>query len=453
VQLTWTGMVGVQRGVLGRLAVAATVTLAIGSSGPVRSHADAVAGEPFEVWLIDQSDSPGRAYGGTVQIFPGRALTGANPSAARPSYVVDLAAETAALCGAETGANPVRPHMVTFNYAQTHAAIAFVASGHVAILDARSRRPVACVRTETGAGGARQAHAIWPTRDDRYLFVANQNGKKLERIRTDYPTGTFAQEPAATIDLAICTTPNGLPCQSPTLRPDNAPICPFVGNDNGPLFVSLRGGGLFAVNWRTTPMSIVAEYDRTAIPANGCGFTEARGAVFGDGGGGTPTNLDQFSVFRLPMSGYSATNPPNTPPVKRLLDDDSPDRDAHGSEATSRERYVWVADRAANVAEVFDASTGARVSTVGLVSTYSADPTPDLFGTSPDRAWFFLSTRGPNPLSGDPHSSHGTDPGMLVIQVTDDGRSGQVRGLVPITNRDAGGVERADGHAIRVRRL
>jgi hypothetical protein len=446
-------MAGTHRGLFWRLAAVATAAvLAIGSSGPVGSQA-AEAGAAFEVWLIDQSDSPGRAYGGTVHIYPGRALTGANPSGARSSHVVDLAAETAALCSAQTGTNPVRPHMVTFNYAQTHAAIAFVASGHVAILDARSRRPVACVRSETGAGGARQAHAIWPTRDDRYLFVANQNGKKLERIRTDYPTGTYTQEPAATIDLAACTTPNGLPCESATLRPDNAPICPFIASDNGPLFVSLRGGGLFAVDWRTTPMSIVAEYDRTAIPANGCGFTEARGAVFGDGGGGTAANLDQFSVFRLPMSGYAAANPPNTPPVQRLFDDDSPHRDAHGSEATSRERYVWVADRAANVAEVFDSSTGARVGTVDLASTYSADPTPDLFGTSPDRAWFFLSTRGPNPLSGDPHSSHGTDPGLLVIQVTDGGRSGQVRGLVPITNLDAAGVERADGHAIRVRRL
>jgi hypothetical protein len=309
------------------------------------------------------------------------------------------------------------------------------------------------VRTEPGVDGIRQAHAIWPTRDDRYVFVANQNGKKLERIATNYPAGTFVQEPAATIDLAGCTTPNRLPCQAPETRPDNAPICPFIASDNGVLFVSLRGGGLFAVDWRTTPMSIVAEYDRTAIPANGCGYTEAQGMVFGDGGGGTPANLDQFSVFRLPMSGYSASNPPNTPRAQRLFDDDSPDRDAHGSEATSRQRYVWVADRAANVAEVFDGGTGVRLGTVDLTSTFSADPTPDLFGVSPDRGWFFLSTRGPNPLSGDPHSSHGTDPGMLVIRLTHDGRSGQVRGLVRITNVDAGGVQRADAHGIRVRRL
>jgi hypothetical protein len=424
--------------------------LAVGEGGT--GGANVTVTVPFEVWLVDQSDTNGLTYGGTLRVYDGRELTGLTPSRATPTDVVDLGAETAALCRASTGADPVRPHMLTFNWAHTHAALSFVASGHVVFFDARTRRPLACLRTEVGAGGVRQAHAIWPSRDDRYLLVANQNGKKMERIRTDYRAGSFVQEPAATVDLAGCTTPNGVPCQADGVRPDNAPICPFIASDNGPLFVSLRGGGMLVVDWRATPMAIVAEYDLANVPANGCGFTEAQGNVFADGGGGTPANLDQFSVFRLPVDGYAASNPPNLPAVERLFDDDSADRDAHGSEATARDRYVWVGDRDANVAEVFDGASGARLSTVDLVSAFSADPTPDLFAVSPDRAWFFLSTRGPNPLSGDPHSSHGTNPGLLVVQLTNQGLGGRVRGLVPITNVDAGGVERADAHAIRVRR-
>jgi len=428
----------------------AATLLAVGGSGTGVASTSVAAS--FEVWLVDQSDTNGQAFGGTVRIYDGRDVTGPAPSRAAPTAVVDLGAETAALCRASTGADPVRPHMLTFNGAETHAALSFVASGHVVFFDARSRRPLACLRTEAGAGGARQDHAIWPTRDDRYLMVANQNGKKLERIRTDYRAASFVQEPAATLDLAGCLTPNGVPCQSAGIRPDNAPICPFIASDNGPLFVSLRGGGMLVVDWRSAPMAIVAEYDAANVPANGCGFTEAHGKIFADGGGGTAANLDQFSVFRLPMAGYAAANPPNVPPVQRLLDDDSPERDAHGSEATSRQRYVWVGDRDANVAEVFDGLSGAHLATVDLTSTFSTDPTPDLFAVSPDRAWFFMSTRGPNPLSGDPHSSHGHHPGMLVVQLTSQGLSGQVRGLVPITNPDATGIERADAHAIRVRR-
>ncbi|MEV0381464.1 hypothetical protein [Nonomuraea sp. NPDC050643] len=414
--------------------------------------AEAPKGSSYEIWLVDQSDTNGLAYGGTIHVYDGGDVTG-RLSAARPADVIDLGAATSSLCLASTGRNPVRPHMIVFNKADTHAALAFVASGHVVIFDALTRRPLACLATEVGAGGARQAHALWPTEDDRYLVIANQNGKKLERVRTDYAANTFTQEPAATLDLAGCTTPSGAPCQAPATRPDNAPICPFIASDNGPVFISLRGGGLFVVDWRATPMAIVGEYDGANVPANGCGFVEAKGAVFGDGGGGTPANLDQFSVFRLPRSGYAATNPPNTPAVQRLYDDDSPERDAHGTAVSAKDRYVWVGDRDGNVAEVFDGRTGARAGTVPLTSPYSADPTVDLFASSPDRAWLFASTRGPNPLSGDPHSSHGHDPGLLVVRMTADGRTGQVRGLIPITNVDATGTERADAHGIRIRRV
>ena len=428
------------------LAVTLTGSSQAGEESFGRSRGD------YEVWLVDQSNTNGTSYGGTIYIYDGDELTGREASPPAPRAVMDLGGPTAALCMSSTGANPVRPHMITFNSTHTHATLTFVASGHVVIFDASNRLPVACFRTEVGAGGARQAHAAFPTSDDRYLVVANQNGKKLERIRTDYRRERFAQEPAATLDLAGCTTPTGLPCESPAMRPDNAPICPFVASDNGPAFVSLRGGGMFVVDWRSTPMRIIGEYDMDHVPANGCGFIEARGWVFGNGGGGTAAHLDGFSVYRVPMKGYSRFNPANYPDAQRLFDDDTHERDAHGVAVTRHQRFVWVGDRDANVVEVFDSRTGTRVNTLDLVSAYSADPTPDLFAGSPDRKWLFVSTRGPNPLSGDPHSSLGTDPGLLVIRMHDSGIEGEVRKLVRISNRDAGGVERADAHGIGLRR-
>lgn len=424
------------------------LAILLGLLGPIAPGSEKSS---FEVWLVDQSNTAGKAWGGTLYIYDGDDLRRRNPSEAVPTEVIDLGGAASGLCFEATGVHPVRPHMLVFNSTGSHAVLAFVASGHVLILDARKRVPLACFRTEPGAGGARQAHAAWPTTDDRYALVANQNGKKLERIRTDYGRQHFAQEPAATLDLANCTTPAGLPCQSTELRPDNAPICPFVASDNGPVFVSLRGGGLLVVDWRRTPMSIVGEYDRSNVPANGCGFIEARGWVYGNGGGGTATNLDQFTVYRLPRNGYASGNPANFPTAQLLFDDPSPDRDAHGVATTKHERFVWIGDRDANVAEVFDGRTGAYVATVDLVSAFSADPTPDLFAASPDRKWLFASARGPNPLSGDPHSSLGSDPGLLVMRLRQGGMTGEIRGLVRITNPDPLGVERADAHGIRVR--
>ncbi len=409
--------------------------------------------DQYEIWLVDQSNSRGLTYGGYIHVFDGKALTDGRPADAQPTDVIDLGAATAALCFNSTAANPVRPHMLFFNSTETHAALSFVASGHVVFFDARTRAPLACFRTEAGAGGARQAHAVWPTRDDDFVLVANQNGKQLERIRTDYKNNVFVQEPAATLNLVTCTTPNGAPCQDPVLRPDNAPICPFNAADNGPAFVSLRGGGMLVVDWRTAPMSIVGEYDRATVPANGCGFVEAKGWVFGNGGGATQANLDQFTVYRVPVDGYEVGNPPNTPAAQLLYNDEAAHRDAHGVGVTKGEKYVWVGDRSGNVVEVFRARSGRHVGTIDLVSRHSADPTVDLFAASPDGQFLFMSTRGPVPLSGDPHSSTGSDPGLLVVAITNDGRSGSVVGLARISNIGADAVERADAHGIRLRRI
>ena len=348
--------------------------------------------------------------------------------------------------------------MLMFNTrGNTHAIVSFVASGHVVFFDAETRTPLECFRTEPGAGGARQAHAIFPTPGDHYLLVANQNGKKFERIRTDYKRGEFIQEPEATLDLANCTTPNGAPCQDPLIRPDNAPICPFVPERGFPAYASLRGGGMLAFNPYTTPMSIVAEYDSATIPRDGCGFVEAKGWVYGNGGGGNAANPDGWFIYRVPGGGkdvYSADNPPNVPARQQIAHDDRAPRDAHGVAKTRDGKYVWFFDRAANVAEVYRAETGRYVETVNLVDPQvSLDPTPDLAGQSPDGRFFYIAARGPLPLSGDPHASTGSTPGLLVLELLKQGRTGAVRGLARITNKDAGGVERADAHGIRVRTI
>ena len=83
------------------------------------------------------------------------------------------------------------------------------------------------------------------------------------------------------------------------LRPDNAPICPFVPVTGFPAYTSLRGGGMLAVHPYTTPMSIVAEYDSPVIPRDGCGFTEADGWIYGNGGGGNVANPDGWFLYRL----------------------------------------------------------------------------------------------------------------------------------------------------------
>jgi DNA-binding beta-propeller fold protein YncE len=343
--------------------------------------------------------------------------------------------------------------MILFNSGHSHGVLAFVASGHVVFFDAGSRAPVDCIRMTPGAGGLRQAHAAFPSPDGEYVIVANQNGKLLERIRTDYASNTFTHQTAASLNLATCTTPSGAACQDAALRPDNAPICPVIDSSSRFAFVTLRGGGLFVVDIRSTPMQIVAEYDRNAVHGNGCGGLEAAGKMYVNSGGGTASNLNQFDVYRFPTSGYSATNPPNTPaPALVYTEGERADTDSHGMTLTKHGRFLWIADRDGDRIVVLDALTDAFIGEFSLEGAFGNDPSPDLLDISPAGNRVFASLRGPNPLSGDPHSSTGSTPGVGVIEVQDGGRTGELRAIARITNVDAGGVERADPHGLRVRR-
>ena len=238
------------------------------------AHAGKGDGEAaHEVWILDQSntyDSDGNATldsGGTLYIFEGSHLVGKAASKAN-AEVISLGGALAEWVRTQTGTVPVRPHYITFNASHTHAIISFVATGHVLIVEAESRLPVFVV--DVGS----QAHAALPAPNESYILVANQNGKLLQRIETDYATDTFALNPAAELNLATGTTPSGALKQDDGVmqigvRPDNAPILPLPDSTSVLAFVTLRGGGLFVVNATSIPMVIVGEYTMATIDLAG----------------------------------------------------------------------------------------------------------------------------------------------------------------------------------------
>jgi hypothetical protein len=431
------------------VAVVAVVGTAGATSGGDRHHSS------YEVWLIDQEDRLNAGVG-TLHVFEGDELTDDAESAEPES--IDLGLAVRQRCEAETGTTPSRPHMLVFNGGDddgrggnTHAMIAYVGSGHVAFLDAASREPLDCI--DVGV----QAHAAWPTPDQEHLIVANQNGKQLNRIATDYENDVFTLENAATLDLAGCTTPSGALCQDPTLRPDNAPICPRTTSDGRFTFVTLRGGGMFVVDHNTTPMRIVAEYDRDHVDDNGCGEMEARGKMYVNSGAGMtvpPVAGDEpfgHDVYAVKLSRLSTT-PSTTPnrPRARLVytrDGTGAEVDAHAVALTRHGRYLWWGDRSQNDVTVVDPSRDRVVGRFGLVNRHSDDPAPDLFDLSPQGDYMFASLRGPNPSSG--HEAFGSTPGVGVIEVRRRGRRGRLDGVARV-----GSVRGTpDPHAIRVRDL
>jgi hypothetical protein len=332
----------------------------------------------------------------------------------------------------------------------TDAVIAYVGSGHVVFLDAAKRRPVECIDVGT------QAHAAWPTPDQRHLIVANQNGKKLHRIATDYAKDRFTLEDDATIDLAACITPSGALCQDPKLRPDNAPICPRTTSDGTLTFVTLRGGGMFVVDHNSTPMRIVAEYDRHTVDDNGCGEMEAAGRMYVNSGAGLtvpsvpgdePYGHDVYS-FELDQFTTTPSTTPNQPPAQHVYTRDAPGAtvDAHAV-ALTKQGVLWWGDRIENDVTVVDPRLNVVVSRFRLDGELSDDPAPDLFDLSPDGSFVFTSLRGPNPSTG--HEAFGSTPGVGVIEVTAAGLGGRLTGVARVGSLRG----TPDPHAIRVRAL
>jgi hypothetical protein len=427
------------------LLLTALMGLSVAGAGATAAGPD-IADAGYEVWVIDQSntkDDDGNGTldsGGRLYIYQGNDLSGEDAAGAVPE-VIDLGTAARDLCLAQTGTAPVRPHMFFFNGAGTHAVIAFVATGHVLFMDTATKTPVQCV--DVGV----QAHAAVPSNDQTFVVVANQNGRLLQRINTNYATNTFTLDNAATLNLATCTTPSGAPCQDPVLRPSNRPICPVIDESDNLTFVTLAGGGLFVVNSRTTPMSIIGEYDQQTVHPEGCGGVQAQGRMYINSGG--PLESDLYS---FPLSGYSGSNPPNTPAPTLVYTHDGTNSDSHGAVKTKHNRYLWVAERFANNITVVDTSSGAVVNQFNLAGPVSADPTPDLMDISPDGNRVFMALRGPNPLTGNNpffNNAAGGTPGLGIIRVERNGQRGVFFARVPISHM-VGGVERADPHGLRV---
>jgi hypothetical protein len=120
---------------------------------------------------------------------------------------------------------------------------------------------------------------------------------------------------------------------------------------------------------------------------------------------------------------------------------------------TGNGRYLWVMDRHADVVEVLRVADGAHVGSIPLNGALTVNAAPDLADAAPLGNLAFVALRGPTPLSGDPHNATGSTPGLAILQVTEGGRNGKLLRIVRLSNVGADGVERADPHGLRVRRL
>lgn len=128
-------------------------------------------------------------------------------------------------------------------------------------------------------------------------LAANIAEKKLIRVWTDYRAGSFGYDPANDV-LDLKALESGE-------RPDNAPICPITESSGTHAFVTLRGGRLFVVNVKDTPMTIVATLTDEEVHPSGCGGYQVGDTMYINSGGGWPVAPLAYDIYALDLATLS----------------------------------------------------------------------------------------------------------------------------------------------------
>lgn len=484
----------------------------------------------YEVWVSDQAntqgmtaETPSGTHGGAVRIYDSLDLEKTPP--ADNAMVLDVTTDLFPAANTTTGAHVARIHGILPSPDHKYMALNFVASGHLGIVDGETKRPVCLFRT-TGTSTGQQNHMSFWAPNGHSIIVANQNGRMLERVDVMRDSGgaatSFDFNAAASLDLVggagritaqpvatdlntedgiACTvsgtvtdgqvtiTPTGALKQADGIRPLNTVICPIVASTSQHVFATLGGGGMFVIDMRSTPMTIVAEYDMSVIRAAGCGGVEAAGFMHLNTGTSGP-NISEFTLYRFSLDYPSAPafNAANTPAPAAVWADadngkvagtDIPaghNRDAHGlvlvnNPTAETAYYLHQMDRIRNNVEVFGitssqdsrafqhvgsyslTTTGACGSTLG--TTKSNDPTPDLGDFSvagqTEGKRIYVALRGPFPLTVS-HAADGSCPGLGIITLSPNLQSGTLTHVLSTIVLDAEGAKNlSDPHAAIVR--
>jgi DNA-binding beta-propeller fold protein YncE len=375
----------------------------------------------YELWVADQSD--GSRGGARLYIYDGNRLEAGQSGSPE---VINL---EAAATGVGDGPG-IRAHMLEFNNALSHALIANVASGHVYVMRARDRRLIASIDV------GEQAHHAMASPDDSLILVANQNGKRLARIRADFAAERFAYNRADDLNLGALEDAD---------HPDNAPICPVISG--GRAYVTVRGGGLYVVDYRATPMRILKAYGRGEIGPAGCGGMIMGDRIYINSGTAVSSDLYVFNAATDTLTKHL-----------RLTWTGS---DSHGMVATGGSlqataghaghagggagRFLWLTNRADGNIVVINTN---RDAVVGILTGVGA--APDIMALSPSGRRVFVALRGPNNLTGGP-SAKGETPGVAVLEVTDEGRGGRRVGFLSIGEQTPAST--TDTHTLAIRPL
>ncbi|QBI19758.1 hypothetical protein ER308_09475 [Egibacter rhizosphaerae] len=419
----------------------ATVTvLALGAVGAAvalgaePATADDAADSDHEIWALDQGEDLNRIHVHDPDLAEGD--------------VIDFE-------GHED--DVTTPHMIAFDSSHEYAVVASTASGTVSIIRTDDRAVVETI--ETGAG----AHMASFAPGDESIWVANIHEATFSEITADLDAEEFAVDRELDVLdsepwLAEFADVEGGGAGARVDGfdeieeiPDDAesvptPVCHEYTADGQYAYLTLGpgAGGLVVVDIAADEPEIVEVFERDDVKAN-CGLARSADgqkiyANWGDPG--TPIDGDdpaagveedetgEWYVFDTSDHSLIAAS------------DDVRGVDAHGVRLHPAGDALWQVNRGTGEGVVVDTDTDEIVDEIE-----DTGGTPDIVDFSPDGEHFYVSLRGPNPISGAAHVAFGENPGFSVL----DGETGEPIDTVHPAEEDEDEFERSDFHGLGVR--
>jgi DNA-binding beta-propeller fold protein YncE len=409
------------------LATLAILVMSCGGRAAAPSTAPTASPAPpsYELWVVDQAETTPTG-GGTLYIYKGADLKGAAPA---PTYTVNLG-EAALGVGDGVGKHG---HSITFNPAMTHAVISYVDSGHVQVIRASDRKVVASIKVTGSAAGPAAPHASAVTPAGDAIIVANQGGKRLQRITADFKNDVYKLDSAADLDLSLLEDAD---------HPGNLPVIPVFTPDGRYVYVPMRGGGSYVIDYQSTPMKTVASVGKSAIGPQQCCATFVKDTVWTTAQGGATATTTSFNL-------YQVTGLPDKPVTKKIL---SRTGNVESHSVILVGQHLWLADRFANTLDIVDQTGEARTMSLASGPLSGRDPAPDIMAASPDESIVFVALRGKTPVTSNIKgldNAVGDIGGFAILTVKDGGRDATVASVVAFPL--AAGASVVDPHGLRVR--
>ncbi|SNR63720.1 YncE family protein [Halorubrum vacuolatum] len=370
----------------------------------------------YEIWAADQGTN-------TIYIYE---------PAGNPDAEFDLVDEI------DTGAADGEvPHMVAYSSDYEYAAIACTAGARTLVYRTEDRELVA--NLETGPG----SHFAGFTPDDGALIVDVIGESRIVRVDVDLDEEAFEIDEALDIDEDV----DGL------TEEEGAPICHSYDHQGRSIHTLGPGygeAGLVIVDH--DEFEIAQAFDGDELPTN-CGTmphpTEDK--FYLTAGLPTPTDDDGEPIEGEEGVGDYYVLDTSGDEVEVIVESESTEGiDAHGFWFTSDAEELWVLNRETNDGVVVDPETDEVIEEIEAFGPDQADDpdesdAPDILWGSPDGEFMFVTLRGQNPVSGDPHAATGVTSGFGVLDV-------ETRDIVEVVEPDPDD-EDSDFHGIGVRPL